>query len=553
VVGVGAARVKRRAAADQENQGGDGVFRGKVLSRRQVLAGLGGVVAAGVLAACSGSQSGQTAQPTAASSSAAQPTQAAAPTAASAATKAPVATTVAQPTTAAQPTAAAATTPTVAATTSASTSGLLTKPDQVDALDIKGKGVQVVYWHNRPQKDQDMLQSMLDGFNKSNPYGIQARAEIGGASYNDVYNKLNAAIQAGQPPEMAVAYQNQAAFYRAQGAVIDLNPFLQSKTYGLSQADLDDYFQTFLDSDRNPQFKGERLGFPTQRSIEVMYYNSDWINKLGFSTVPQDWTSWEQSAGKGSDASKKMYGYAFIHDASNFASEIFSRGGRILSEDGSAYVFNSQAGIDALTLEQQLFKNKWAVEILPSERYGEQTRFAAGDIMYVFSSSSGLPFYQDAVQKGGKFKWDIALLPHPGTPGVNLYGASVSVFKTTPEKELAAWEVIKFLGQTAQTAKWAIATGYLPVRKSAKDIVVSAYKNDPKWGPVADSYAKMFDWFQYAQIESPVAGYDAVRTLIDQDVMSKVITDSSVSPKSLLDAAVTKSNQILQENAPKNQ
>ncbi|HEX5417418.1 MAG TPA: ABC transporter substrate-binding protein [Chloroflexota bacterium] len=518
------------------------MFRGSKVSRRQVLAALSGVVAAGALAACGGGSgtAGQPAQPT----TAAQPTQAAAPS------QAPAATTAAQPTTAAPPTAAAAQ-PTTAPAASTSGGGVLTKPDQVDALDIKGKGVQVTYWHNRPQKDQDLLQSMLDSFNKSNPYGIQAHAENAGAGYNDVYNKINAAIQAGQPPEIAVAYQNQAAFYRAQNAVIDLNPFLQSKTYGLSQADLDDYFQTFLDSDKNPQFKGERLGFPTQRSIEVMYYNVDSLDKAGFSTVPQDWTTWEQSAGKVSDASKKLYGFTLRHDASNFASEIFSRGGRILSEDGTAYVFNSQAGVDALALLQDLFKNKWAVDILPSEQYGEQNRFGAGQIGYVFSSSSGLPFYQDSVQKGAKMKWDIGLLPHTQKPAVNLYGASVSVFKTTPEKELAAWQVIKFLGDKDQTAKWAIQTGYLPVRQSAKDTVVAAYKADPKWGSVADSYAKMFDWFQYAMIESPVAGYDPVRTLIDKEVMSKVVSDSKVDPKSLLDAAVKKANEILQENAPK--
>ena len=72
-----------------------------------------------------------------------------------------------------------------------------------------------------------------------------------------------------------------------------------------------------------------------------------------------------------------------------------------------------------------------------------------------------------------------------------------------------------------------------------------------KWGPVADSYAKMFDWFQYALIESPVAGYDPVRALIDTDVMSKVMNDFSSDPKQLLDAAVTKANGILKQNAPK--
>ncbi len=425
--------------------------------------------------------------------------------------------------------------------------------EQVDAIDIKDKKVEVTYWHNRPQKDQEFLQAMLDEFNKSNPYGIKAKAEIAGASYPDVYNKVNAAIQANQPPEISVAYQNQAATYRASNAVIDLTPFIKSKKYGLSDADLKDYFQAFIDSDKNPQFKGEVLGFPTQRSLEVMYVNLDGLAAAGYKEVPTDWKTWEEAACKFSDASKNKYGFAIRHDASNFASQVFARGGQILASDGSAYVFNSQAGVDTVATLQRMIKNKCAVEIPTSERFGEQNRFGNGEILFVFGSSSGLPFYKEAVDKGGKHKWDIALLPQadPNKKAMNLYGASVSVYKTTPEKELAAWLVIKFLGEKEQTSRWAINTGYLPVRQSARDDVVKAYKANPAWGNVADSYAKMFDWFQYAKIEAPVAGYDPVRSLIDKDVLSKAISDMSADPKKLVDDAVKKANDILKENAPK--
>lgn len=478
------------------------------------------------------------------------------PTKAPAPTTAPKAAEPTQPAPTAAPKAAEPTKPApTAAPTAAPTVVKINNPpktpEEVDAIDLTGKKVTVTYWHNRPQKDQELLQAMLDEFNKTNPYGITAKAEIGGASYNDVYNKINAAIQAGAPPEISVAYQNQAAFYRNQGAVIDLNPFIKSKKYGLSEADLKDYFPTFLASDANPQFKGEVLGFPTQRSMEVMYVNLDWLKKLGYDKIPTDWKTWEEVACKASDPANKKYGWAFRHDASNFASQVFSRGGRILAEDGSAYVFNSQAGIDTLAMIQRMFANKCAVEIPTSERYGEQNRFAAGEVLFVFASSSGLPFYQDAVNKGAKFNWDIAMLPNTGKPAINLYGASVSVFKTTPEKELAAWLVIKFLGAKEQTTRWAVATGYLPVRQSAKADVIAAFKKDPAWGPVADTYAKMFDWAQYAMVESPVAGYDPVRSLIDKEVMSKVINDPKADVKALLDAAVKQANQILKENAPK--
>src|SRR5689334_11905945 len=48
-----------------------------------------------------------------------------------------------------------------------------TSPEMVDAIDIQGKNIEVTYWHQRPQKDQDVLQELLDQFSASNPYGIK--------------------------------------------------------------------------------------------------------------------------------------------------------------------------------------------------------------------------------------------------------------------------------------------------------------------------------------------------------------------------------------------
>jgi multiple sugar transport system substrate-binding protein/sn-glycerol 3-phosphate transport system substrate-binding protein len=515
------------------------------LDRRSLLLGAFGAAGMTILAACGGAPASPTAAP-----KAAEPTKPAAPAAttapAAAPTTAPVA---AKPTSA--PVAATQPVATPAAAAKVAVANPPTSAEMVDAIDLAGKNVEVVYWHNRTQKDQELLQTMLDEFSKSNPYGIKARPEIAGASYPDVYNKVNAAIQAGQPPEISVAYQNQAAFYRGQKAVIDLGPFITSTKYGLTADDLKDYFPAFLASDANPQYKGERLGFPTQRSIEVMYVNLDWLKQLGYSEPPKDWKTWEEAAGKAADPAKNKYGFAVRHDASNFASQIFGRGGRILAEDGSAYVFNGPAGVETVAALQRMLKNKSAVEIPTAERFGEQNRFGNGELLFVLGTSSGLPFYKESVDKGGKFAWDIALPPYTEKPAVNLYGASVSVYKTTPEKELAAWQVIKFLGEKPQTSKWAISTGYLPVRQSAKADVVAAYKANPAWGPVADSYAKMFDWFQYAMVESPVAGYDPVRALIDKDVISRIISDPNADPKKVLDEAVAKANQILKDEAPK--
>ena len=422
-------------------------------------------------------------------------------------------------------------------------------PEQVDAIDLAGKIITVTFWHERSQRDQNLLQAMLDEFNKTNKYGITARAEIVGTTYSDVYKKVNATLLAGQPPEMSVAFQYQAAAYRSSGVVVDLAPFIESKKYGLSQEDFYDYFEVFFDGDANPQFKGEQLGFPLQRSMDVLYYNVDWLRQLGYDGPPKDWLQFEEMACKA--VNKNKTGWAYHHDVSNFAALVFARGGRILSADGDSYVFNSDASVDAVKMIQRMFEKGCAVEVPVSEFFGEETRFGKGQVLFVFGASSALPFYADAVNKGGKFQWDIAMPPNNGKPAVNLYGASISIHKTTPEQELAAWLAIKFLGEKAQTAKWAAQTAYLPVRQSAKTDVTSAFKAQSRWGAAADMYARLFDWIPYSMTESPAAGYDSVRVLIDRDILSKVIANPQADVKALLDAGVKRANEILKANAPK--
>ena len=59
---------------------------------------------------------------------------------------------------------------------------------------------------------------------------------------------------------------------------------------------------------------------------------------------------------------------------------------------------------------------------------------------------------------------------------IDVYGASLSVFKSTPERQLAAWLFLKWLAEPEQQAKWSRGTNYFPTRKSvAAEPGVAAY------------------------------------------------------------------------------
>jgi len=426
----------------------------------------------------------------------------------------------------------------------------------VDALTLsKDNPTEILFWHRYSGQAQKFVEGFVEKFNAENEFGIQVTVEKIDGSYADLYSKINAAIEGGTPPNIAQAYQNQASFYRLDGNVIDLAPFIASQKYGLSQEEINDYFPFFLESDKNPQYPGEVLGWPTSRSAAVLYVNLDWLKELGVEEAPKTLQEFEELACKASDPANERYGLAWQNDISNFAALVFANGGRVLSEDAKSYVFNSEAGVESLSLLKRLFENKCAVEIPSAERFGEQTRFAAQKVLFVMASSTGLPFYADAVAKSEKpFRWTYVMFPQkdPAMPAVDVYGASWSVFKSTPEKELASWLFLKAFTEPENIAGWANASGYMAVRKSAAPKAIETVKNDGRFAnfpEAAEAYARLYDMIAYGAVEAPVAGYDPVRRLMS-DVVSAVAIKGEGDVKAALDKAVEEANQILKENAP---
>ncbi len=78
---------------------------------------------------------------------------------------------------------------------------------------------------------------------------------------------------------------------------------------------------------------------------------------------------------------------------------------------------------------------------------------------------------------------------------------------------------------------------------------VKAAKNFATFPEAAESYGKLYEWIQYGAVESPVAGYDPVRKLI-QDTVAAVAIKGEGDPQEALDKAVEEANKLLAEYAP---
>ncbi len=377
-------------------------------------------------------------------------------------------------------------------------------------------GQTVTFWHNHTGDREDGLGEIIDGFNTTNPWDITVIPSYQG-SYDDIYVKMLAVLNTEAAPDLVVAYQNQAATYQLSDALVDMTPLVEGAAWGLTQAEIDDFFPGFWDQDISSLFGGARLGFPPNRSMEVLYYNLDWIKELGFTAPPATPAEFRAmacaavthpfSGGSGGES----LGYMLSMDASRFASWTFAFGGDIYNPLTNQYTYNSQAAVDAMTFLQALFADGCAAFV--TELYEDQTDFAAGDLLFSIGSSSAISVYRSAVEAGAQFDWNVGAIGHTTPdPVMNIYGASISMPRHTPESELAAWLFLKYFTSPDVQVQWVYVSSYFPVRQSTAEALDAYFAFEPQ-------YATAFELLPYAKAEPNTPYYDSVRSWVVEAMM----------------------------------
>jgi multiple sugar transport system substrate-binding protein len=373
---------------------------------------------------------------------------------------------------------------------------------------VDPSGQTVVWWHQHSGSRGEFLDSMIAEFNAGNPWGITVESSFQG-SYGDIYNKMIAGIPTGDVPNLVVAYQNNAAaYYQAGGLVDNMDVYVQDTQWGLNEAEVADFIPGFFAQDYTPDGSA-RIGFPPNRSIEAMYYNLSALKELGVDAPPTDWQSFHDLACQFTQSGWTGYtggdqvGYLVRTDASNIAAGAYSLGGDIF-ENGQ-FAYNSAASVEYITFMVNLYKEGCAQLI--AEAYGDQNAFTAGKSLFYVGSTSGLPFVRSGIESAfaEPFEWGVTALPYSDVPVSDVYGASVSIPKTTPEAELAAWLFVRWYTEPEQQALWAAASNYFPVRYSTADAMGAMFTDLPQ-------YEQAWNLLQGdTKVEPQLASYDVIR------------------------------------------
>jgi multiple sugar transport system substrate-binding protein/sn-glycerol 3-phosphate transport system substrate-binding protein len=281
-----------------------------------------------------------------------------------------------------------------------------------------------------------------------------------------------------------IAEQHQVATFATLDALVALDPYVESWKWGYTRQELEDFFPIALADDRIPQFDA-RYGWPLYLSMEILYYNEDWLVELGYTGPPETWEEFAEVACAASDPDAGTYGYEFSVDASTFVDMVLNHGGRMVDEDVEAYTFGGEEGMTTIMLIQELLSGECAV--LKVERFGARTDFSAGKVLFTIASTSDLPLYRKGVVDGAGFNWSISHLPTtlPRSQGY-VQGPSFSFLRSTPEKQLAAWLFLRWFTEPEQQARWARTFSALPVRRSTADLLERYVVENPRYGLALD-------------------------------------------------------------------
>ena len=385
----------------------------------------------------------------------------------------------------------------------------------LEAVDPQGQSI--AFWYSYKGDREDAFLEMVANFNQTNPHGIQVKGEYIG-NYNTLYNKMLVGIQGGYLPQLTLAYRYQAeAYYRSQG-IVDLNPYINSPKWGLSQAEKADLSPAFMAQDN---VDGAQLAILPNRSMEILFYNASWLEELGHDSPPRNWAEFAQMCRQ---ASKQPYsksldqsrsqGFLLNIDASRLAAMVFSRGGDLLAADGETYTIDTPQARDALNLLREL-QAEGTVALL-QDTDADKEAFGAGQLLFAIHSSSRLPFFVHSVKAGAGFAWDVAALPYEGdNPVQNVYGGSIALCRSTPEQQLASWLFIKWFIEPFQQERWAKGSNYFPVSQNTARSLLPYFRT-------------AYDLLAFGKNEPTKIGYENVRVLIEE-AMREVMQGADVA------------------------
>lgn len=322
--------------------------------------------------------------------------------------------------------------------------------------------VRVTFWHGMGGPLGDALEQLVSDFERANPDVDLVLVSM--ANYSSLSQKLMAAVQVDDPPNIAQMYESWTAQFHNAGKLVVLDSLIRGPD-GLGEEELADFYPAFIEDNT---WDGRIVTLPFNKSLPVFFYNIEAVAAAGYSEFPRTWPGFRQMARRLSDPRQGKWGCAGLVNEGLFGTMLRQKGGDYFDSTGSRVAFNSRIGVEVAEFIADLVNRDSSVYY--GAGYEPQNDFLAGKIACIQSTSVSWSFMKPNM----RFRVGIAPLPVWDRPNVISFGTNIGMFrKGDPEQIRAGWRFIKWFTSPEQQARWAEMTFYVPVRRSS--LAVESY------------------------------------------------------------------------------
>ena len=364
----------------------------------------------------------------------------------------------------------------------------------------------------------EVVDGIVDKFEAQNS-DIKVNAIYAG-NYDDTRIKSLAALEAGEPAQLAVMFSIDAYDLIEQDYIVAFDDLIEGDE---DAAWLNGFYPALM---ANGQIEGKTWGVPFQRSTIVAYYNKDMFRAAGLDPEKAP-TSWDELVSIGA-ALTNDDAYGLMIPSTGYPYWMFQalaiqNGKEVMSDDGVSTYFDDEAVVETLDFWKSLSAQHGIMPEGTVEWGTLRQAFLEGKTAMMWHSTGNLT----AVKNNAEFDFGVAKLPGNVRLGSPTGGGNFYVFKdTSAEEKAAALKLIKFMTSPEQAAEWSIATGYMGVSPAAYET------------QALQSYAADFPAALVArdQLEHAVAEFSTFETARVRDGLNTAIQKALTGEASAEDA-----------------
>ena len=317
---------------------------------------------------------------------------------------------------------------------------------------------EIAVWHGYQDTEGDVFKGLVAQYNKDHP---DVKVSELYSSNDLVLQKVLTAVRGNSAPDVAYMFGSWSPNIAKISKIVNMKDEVAKPDWK---------WDDFYEGERQAATVGDKIvGVPALVDNLAIVYNKKLFKEAGVAPPTPEWT-WDDfraAAKKLTDPSKKQYGWLIPADGTedtvwHYDAMLWEAGGDILNSDNTEAAFNSDAGVEALTMLQDMAVTDKSVYLDTTNANGTKLMNSGKIGMMVTGpwDLSSIPDVDYGVQIMPAFASSDA--GHQTIAGPDNW----VVFDNGSERKQAAVDFVRWLTAADQVRTTSLATGDLPIRES---------------------------------------------------------------------------------------